>query len=79
MLPESRQDLRAAAQPNRARFVVQREKQTNGQRRIGMYKRILVPLDGSKLAECVLPHVEALAKGCQTAEVEFVQIGRAHV
>lgn len=28
-----------------------------------MYKRILVPLDGSKLSEAVLPHVEAIAKG----------------
>ncbi|MFL7810225.1 MAG: universal stress protein, partial [Anaerolineae bacterium] len=26
-----------------------------------MFKRILVPLDGSSLAECVLPHVIALA------------------
>ena len=29
-----------------------------------MYKRILVPLDGSKLAECALPHAEELAKNC---------------
>ena len=28
-----------------------------------MYKRILVPLDGSKLSEAVLPHVEGIAKG----------------
>ena len=28
-----------------------------------MYKRFLVPLDGSKLSEAVLPHVEAIAKG----------------
>lgn len=34
-----------------------------------MYNRILVPLDGSKLAECVLPHVEALGKGCSVKEV----------
>ncbi|GAB4556988.1 MAG: universal stress protein [Haliangiales bacterium] len=27
-----------------------------------MYKRILVPLDGSQRAECVLPHVEALGR-----------------
>jgi nucleotide-binding universal stress UspA family protein len=27
-----------------------------------MYENALVPLDGSKLAECVLPHVENLAK-----------------
>ena len=39
-----------------------------------MYNKIMVPLDGSKLAECVLPHVEALAKGCQVKEVEFVRV-----
>ena len=39
-----------------------------------MYSRIMVPLDGSKLAECVLPHVEALAKGCQVKEVEFIRV-----
>lgn len=38
-----------------------------------MYKTILVPLDGSKLAECVLPHVEALSKGCQVKNVVFVR------
>jgi nucleotide-binding universal stress UspA family protein len=43
-------------------------------RRFRMYKKVLVPLDGSKLAECVLPHVEALAKGCQAGEIEFVQV-----
>jgi nucleotide-binding universal stress UspA family protein len=26
-----------------------------------MYKKILVPLDGSKLAECALPHAEEIA------------------
>ena len=26
-----------------------------------MYKKILVPLDGSKLAECALQHAESLA------------------
>jgi nucleotide-binding universal stress UspA family protein len=39
-----------------------------------MYKKILVPLDGSELAECVLSHVEVLAKGCQAAEIDFVQV-----
>jgi len=33
----------------------------------------MVPLDGSELAECVLPHVEALAKGCQAKEVILVR------
>lgn len=39
-----------------------------------MYKKILVPLDGSKLAECVLPHVEALAQASQVQEVVFVRV-----
>jgi nucleotide-binding universal stress UspA family protein len=38
-----------------------------------MYKKILVPLDGSELAECVLPHVEAIAKGCDVESVIFVR------
>ncbi len=37
-----------------------------------MYEKIVVPLDGSKLAECVLPHVEELAKGGSTQEVILV-------
>ena len=39
-----------------------------------MYQKILVPLDGSKLAECVLPHVEMLAKGCGVAEVILLRV-----
>jgi nucleotide-binding universal stress UspA family protein len=39
-----------------------------------MYQKILVPLDGSNLAECVLPHVEALARGCQVKEVVFTRV-----
>ncbi len=39
-----------------------------------MYKKIMVPLDGSKLAEVALPHAEALAKGCDTAEVILVSV-----
>jgi nucleotide-binding universal stress UspA family protein len=39
-----------------------------------MYKKILVPLDGSKLAECALPHVEELAKGCDTEEVILISV-----
>ena len=38
-----------------------------------MYKKILVPLDGSKLAECVLPHLETVFKGAETPEVVLVQ------
>jgi nucleotide-binding universal stress UspA family protein len=39
-----------------------------------MYKRILVPLDGSKLAECALPHAEELAKGCNAEEVLLLSV-----
>jgi len=39
-----------------------------------MYKKILVPLDGSKLAECVLPHAEVVAKGCGAAKVTLVSV-----
>jgi len=38
-----------------------------------MYKKILVPLDGSELAECVLPHVESIAKGCGVKNVILVR------
>ncbi len=40
-----------------------------------MYKMILVPLDGSELAELVLPHVEMLAKtGVEPAEVVLLRV-----
>ena len=38
-----------------------------------MYKKILVPLDGSELAEKVIPHVTTLAKGTG-AEVTLVTV-----
>jgi nucleotide-binding universal stress UspA family protein len=38
-----------------------------------MYKKIMVPLDGSKLAECVLPHLETIVKGCDSPEVIVVR------
>jgi nucleotide-binding universal stress UspA family protein len=38
-----------------------------------MYKKILVPLDGSLLAECVIPHLEALAKASD-GEVELISV-----
>ena len=38
-----------------------------------MYQKIMVPLDGSDLAECVLPHVEAIATGCEVKNVTFVR------
>ena len=37
-----------------------------------MYKKILVPLDGSELAECALPYAERLASGCETEEIILV-------
>ncbi|MFB0559205.1 MAG: universal stress protein [Dehalococcoidales bacterium] len=39
-----------------------------------MYQKIMVPLDGSKLAEVVLPHVEAIAKGCSVSNVILVRV-----
>ncbi|MFC1968513.1 universal stress protein [Chloroflexota bacterium] len=39
-----------------------------------MYQNILVPLDGSELAECTLPHVESIAKGCQVNNVTLIQV-----
>jgi len=38
-----------------------------------MYKTILVPLDGSKRAEAILPHVEELAQR-YGAKIIFLQI-----
>jgi nucleotide-binding universal stress UspA family protein len=39
-----------------------------------MYKKIMVPLDGSELAECVLSHVEAVSKGSRPSEIVFVRV-----
>ena len=36
------------------------------------YNKIIVPLDGSKLAETVLPHVEKIAMGCAVPQVILV-------
>ena len=38
-----------------------------------MYKKILVPLDGSPLAEAVLPHAQALAKS-EGAEIVLLSV-----
>ncbi len=37
-----------------------------------MYKKILVPLDGSGLSECVFQHVKAIAAGCSVPEVDLI-------
>lgn len=39
-----------------------------------MYKKVMVPLDGSELAECVLPHVEAFIKGFPKIDMAFVRV-----
>jgi len=39
-----------------------------------MYKKILVPLDGSKFSECVLEHVAAIAAGCHVPEVVLLRV-----
>lgn len=39
-----------------------------------MYAKILIPLDGSELAECVLPHVDSIAKGCNVEEIIFLRV-----
>lgn len=38
-----------------------------------MYQKIVVPVDGSELAECVIPHVETIARATQ-AVVELVEV-----
>jgi len=43
-----------------------------------MFKKILVPLDGSKLAEGILPRVEWLAK-IHDGEVTLLRVALAHV
>jgi len=39
-----------------------------------MYKKIMVPLDGSEVAECVLPHVEAFIQGFSIREILLVRV-----
>ena len=39
-----------------------------------MYQHIMVPLDGSELAECVLPHVRTIALGCDVVKVTLVRV-----
>jgi nucleotide-binding universal stress UspA family protein len=34
-----------------------------------MYHNLLIPLDGSELAECSLEHAKAIAQGCNVADV----------
>jgi len=39
-----------------------------------MYKKILVPLDGSELSESVLDHVITVATSCQVPEVILIRV-----
>jgi len=39
-----------------------------------VYKKILVPLDGSEQAECVLTHVKNIAADCPIESVIFLQV-----
>ena len=39
-----------------------------------MYQHIMVPVDGSKLAECVLPHLEVFIKDYHVKNVVLVQV-----
>lgn len=39
-----------------------------------MYKKILVPLDGSGFSECSLEHVKAIASGCRVPETILLRV-----
>jgi len=39
-----------------------------------MYRKIIAPLDGSKLAECALPHLEELAKALKPEEIVLISV-----
>ena len=39
-----------------------------------MYNKVVIPLDGSKLAEEALPHLEVIAKGCSIPEIMLVSV-----
>lgn len=53
----------------KAKLIVQRKSQGG----LKMFKKILIPLDGSELAESVLPHVRALAE-CTGAEIVLLRV-----
>ena len=44
-----------------------------------MYEKILVPLDGSELAECALPHVKNLVKEGAVGEVILLNVVMVHL
>ncbi|MFH1640065.1 MAG: universal stress protein [Chloroflexota bacterium] len=44
-----------------------------------MYQKILVPLDGSELAECALEHLRTIVKGCHVPEVVLLNVASAGI
>jgi len=44
-----------------------------------MYKKVMVPLDGSGLAECVLPHVEIIVRGNMAESIVFVRVVEPYI
>lgn len=61
--------LRATTKPV---LLVRKEAPAEGLQRKGLMKKILVPLDGSKVAERIVPHAEAMA-GVMGAELILFQ------
>jgi nucleotide-binding universal stress UspA family protein len=39
-----------------------------------MYNKILAPMDGSSLSECIIEHVKEIAKGCGVAQFIFLAV-----
>jgi len=39
-----------------------------------MYNKILAPLDGSKLSECILDHVKEIASGCHVSKIVLLTV-----
>jgi nucleotide-binding universal stress UspA family protein len=39
-----------------------------------MYSHILAPLDGSELAECILPHLETISRGSGRVKISLVRV-----
>ncbi len=39
-----------------------------------MYRKVMVPLDGSRTAECALPHMQAVVTGCGVADVVLLRV-----
>lgn len=39
-----------------------------------MYQHVMIPMDGSKLSECVLPHLEMMAKTCKIPQVTLIHV-----